>query len=152
MDVMEEAVRENGHSYHFSTEYVLFMIGVDGVLEQSYGHMVRQIGDVAKNNSCYWAMFVTPPNGAESKINTPVSAFILPGDGHRLTLRWNCKHQLPIVPQDQEPRYIQSKCMATSLAIWCALNGNQKAVHSILLLRNYSDYSVLLTSTVDPLL
>ena len=51
MDVMEEAVRENGHSYRFSTEYVLFMIGVDGVSEKSYGHVVRQIGDVAENNS-----------------------------------------------------------------------------------------------------
>ena len=51
MDVMEEAVRENGRSYRFSTEYVLFMIGVDGVSEQSYGHVVRQIGDVAENNS-----------------------------------------------------------------------------------------------------
>ena len=36
MDVMEEVVRENGLSYRFSTEYVLFMIGVDGVSEQSY--------------------------------------------------------------------------------------------------------------------
>ena len=51
------------------------MIGVDGVSDQSYGHVVRQIGDVTENNSCYWAMFVM---GQEFKINTPVLAFILP--------------------------------------------------------------------------
>ena len=131
MDVMEEAVRENGRSYRFSTEYVLFIIGVDGVSEQSYGHVVRQIGDVAENNSCYWAMFVTPPNGAESKINTPVSAFTLPGDDYTLTLRYL---ELQAPTSDSTATRSGTKvhtlcCTATLLAIWCALNGNE-TLHS----------------------
>lgn len=86
MDVMEEAVRENGLSYQFSTEYILSRTMGS---EPRYGHVVRQIGDVAENNSCYWATLVTSPSGEESPVSVPVSEFVLPGDGYTLTLRFS---------------------------------------------------------------
>lgn len=85
LDVMEEAVRENGRLYRFSTEYVSFLAGSTG---QSYGHVIRQVGGVAENGSCYWAAFVTTPSGNESGLSVPVSAYTLPGDGYTLTLRF----------------------------------------------------------------
>lgn len=85
LDVMEEAVRENGRSYRFSTRYALFSAGA---MDRSYGHVIKQVGDVAENGSCYWAAFVTTPSGEESTLSVPVSAYTLPGGGYILTLRF----------------------------------------------------------------
>lgn len=78
LNVMEQAVRDYGSSFSFSTSYV----GTD------VGYTILQINDIKTTSECSWVVFVTPSGGVETRLTTSLSLYIIPTEDHRLTLRF----------------------------------------------------------------
>ena len=78
LNVMELAVRDYGSSYGISVTYA----------DTDSGYNILQINNLKVSSKCLWFAFVTPSGGTEAMLTSSVSLYIIPADGHTLTLRY----------------------------------------------------------------